>query len=63
MEKIKLYHGTDYIGLTNILNDGVIDARSGRRTGETKGKGWKQICIRWCPVCLAVLGQGLSHTG
>lgn len=40
MEKIKLYHGTDYIGLTNILDDGVIDARSGRRTGETKGMNW-----------------------
>ena len=40
MEKIKLYHGTDYIGLTNILNHGVIDVRSGRRTGETKGMNW-----------------------
>lgn len=39
-ERITLYHGTDYDGLEDILLDGTIDARSGRRTGETKGMNW-----------------------
>lgn len=39
-EIITLYHGTDYEGMENILIDGVIDARRGRSTGETKGMNW-----------------------
>ena len=39
-DKITLYHGTDYDGMENILIDGVIDARRGRSTGETRGMNW-----------------------
>lgn len=39
-DTITLYHGTDYDGLTNIIESGVIDAKSGRRSGETKGMNW-----------------------
>lgn len=39
-DTITLYHGTDYEGMENILIDGVIDARRGRSTGETKGMNW-----------------------
>ena len=39
-EKITLYHGTDFYSLEGILLDGVIDARNGRSTGETKGMNW-----------------------
>ena len=39
-DTIKLYHGTDYDGMENILIDGVIDARRGRSTGETRGMNW-----------------------
>lgn len=39
-EIITLYHGTDYDGVENILIDGVIDARRGRSTGETRGMNW-----------------------
>lgn len=39
-EKIRLYHGTDYDGLVGIIESGVIDARIGRRHGETKGVNW-----------------------
>ncbi len=39
-DTIILYHGTDYDGMENILIDGVIDARRGRSTGETRGMNW-----------------------
>lgn len=39
-DTITLYHGTDYDGLTNIIESGVIDAKSGKRSGETKGMNW-----------------------
>lgn len=39
-DTIILYHGTDYDGVENILIDGVIDARRGRSTGETRGVNW-----------------------
>ena len=39
-DTITLYHGTDYDGMENILIDGVIDARRGRSTGETRGMNW-----------------------
>lgn len=39
-DTITLYHGTDYEGMENILIDGVIDAKRGRSTGETKGMNW-----------------------
>lgn len=39
-DTIILYHGTDYDGMKNILIDGVIDARRGRSTGETRGMNW-----------------------
>lgn len=39
-ETLILYHGTDYEGLNEIIRSGVIDAREGRRTGETKGVNW-----------------------
>lgn len=37
---ITLYHGTDYYSLMNILENGIIDARNGRSTGETKNMNW-----------------------
>ena len=37
---LTLYHGTDYLGMMNIITDGVIDARNGKQTGETKGMNW-----------------------
>ncbi|MDE5889318.1 MAG: hypothetical protein K2H20_04795, partial [Bacilli bacterium] len=37
---ITLYHGTDYWGLEEILENGVINASIGRQTGETKGMNW-----------------------
>lgn len=39
-QKIKLYHGTDFEGLTEILETKVIDASKGRQTGETHGMNW-----------------------
>ena len=33
--KIRLYHGTDIYALEDILIDGEINAKAGRRTGET----------------------------
>lgn len=39
-DPIKLYHGTDIEALNNILEDGVICAKRGRCTGETKGVNW-----------------------
>lgn len=39
-DPIKLYHGTDIEALNNILEDGVICAKRGRRTGETSGVNW-----------------------
>lgn len=39
-QTLTLYHGTDYEGLNEIIRSGVIDARAGRRTGETKGVNW-----------------------
>lgn len=35
--KITLYHGTDYEGLSGIMESGVIDAKAGRRHGESYG--------------------------
>lgn len=39
-DPIKLYHGTDIEALNSILEDGVICAKRGRRTGETSGVNW-----------------------
>ena len=39
-EKIRLYHGTDIIALNDIIEEGVISARRGRQTGETRGVNW-----------------------
>lgn len=39
-QKIRLYHGTDIYALENILIDEEINARAGRRTGETYGVNW-----------------------
>lgn len=36
-EKIRLYHGTDYYGITGVMESGVMDAKSGKRWGETYG--------------------------
>lgn len=38
--KIRLYHGTDIYALEDILIDGEINAKAGRRTGETYGVNW-----------------------
>lgn len=38
--QIKLYHGTDMMALNDIIEDGVISARRGRQTGETRGVNW-----------------------
>ena len=45
-DKITLYHGTDYYGLENILWDGIIDARRGTSTGETRGMNWFFVSYR-----------------
>ena len=37
---IRLYHSTHLESLDNILETGVIDARQGRSTGETKNTNW-----------------------
>lgn len=45
-DSFRIYHGCDDLDLEGILQDGVIDARNGRQTGETKGVNWfsfKQI--------------------
>lgn len=39
-QKIRLYHGTDIFALEDILLDGEINARHGKRTGETYGVNW-----------------------
>ena len=39
-QKIRLYHGTDIFALEDILLDGEINARHGKRTGETHGVNW-----------------------
>ena len=39
-DPIKLYHGTDIEALDNILTEGVICAKRGRSTGETRGVNW-----------------------
>lgn len=39
-QKIKLYHGTDFDGLTSILETRIMDAHEGRQTGETRGMNW-----------------------
>ena len=39
-QKIRLYHGTDIYALEDILIDEEINARAGRRTGETYGVNW-----------------------
>lgn len=39
-ERITLYHGTTMSGLEGIIESGVISAKEGRRTGETKGMNW-----------------------
>lgn len=39
-QKIRLYHGTDIFALEDILLDGEINARYGKRTGETYGVNW-----------------------
>lgn len=45
-DKITLYHGTDYYGLENILWEGIIDARRGTSTGETRGMNWFFVSYR-----------------
>lgn len=39
-QKIRLYHGTDIFALEDILLDGEINARHGKRNGETYGVNW-----------------------
>ena len=39
-DPIKLYHGTDIEALNDILSEGVICAKRGRSTGETRGVNW-----------------------
>lgn len=45
-DKITLYQGTDYDGLENILWEGIIDARRGTSTGETRGMNWFFVSYR-----------------
>ena len=39
-EKIKLYHGTDMMALNDIIEEGVISAKHGRKRSETYGVNW-----------------------
>lgn len=36
-DKITLYHGTDYDGLSGIIESGIVDAKAGKRHGESYG--------------------------
>lgn len=42
----RLYHGTSFDGLYNILLDGVISAKRGGQHGETYGLGGNYCSIK-----------------
>lgn len=39
-DRIRLYHGTDVMALNDIIEEGVISAKRGRKRSETYGVNW-----------------------